>query len=526
VDILGIANYQAAVTVNGLTNDYRRGDFFEKTLTAANSNAPAWLTATSTATITNSSSSVTGSLFVPQSPENYTYDNDGNLTSDGRFSYTWDAENRLINLTSLSTGPAASKVKVDFVYDAFGRRIQKNVSAWDSSTSSYQLSTQTKFVYDGWNVIAVLDGANTLLQSFVWGADLSGTVRGAGGVGGLVSFTIYTGAAAGVYLPAYDGNGNVMALVNAASGATVAEYEYDAFGNLVQATGPVATANNILFSSKYFDWETGLYYYGYRYYNPSTGRWLSRDPIGESGGADLYGFVGNDPIDESDLLGLYNPMTGPGGVIVSDGSGLPNVAIISPSWPGMPRILPPIVLTWPIDLPPVNGEHQQPGFVVSLIPFVGSGKSFQYDVENGRDLHAVVDAGFFATDIFMVRSLAMGGGKCLYKVGAAVFGEGGKEAAEKLAAEEAARAIAKKTSQIDRAAFKAEREAFWKAEAKNNPGKYSADDLARMEQGHPPIGPDGFPIELHHKDRTPSGGLDPMSRTDHRLGDNYKLNHP
>jgi A nuclease of the HNH/ENDO VII superfamily with conserved LHH len=81
-------------------------------------------------------------------------------------------------------------------------------------------------------------------------------------------------------------------------------------------------------------------------------------------------------------------------------------------------------------------------------------------------------------------------------------------------------------SQIDRVAFKAEREAFWKAEAQTNPGSYSASDLAKMNRGRPPIGPDGFPMELHHVDRTSTGPIAPMSRTDHRLGDNYKLNHP
>jgi RHS repeat-associated protein len=129
-------------------------------------------------------------------------------------------------------------------------------------------------------------------------------------VGGLVSFAIYTGAAAGVYLPTFDGNGNVMALVNAANGASVAQYEYDAFGNLVQATGPMATANNILSSSKYFDWETGLYYYGYRYYNANTGRWLSRDPIEEKGGFDLYANCQNDLVDEADPLGLADLVKG------------------------------------------------------------------------------------------------------------------------------------------------------------------------------------------------------------------------
>jgi hypothetical protein len=81
-------------------------------------------------------------------------------------------------------------------------------------------------------------------------------------------------------------------------------------------------------------------------------------------------------------------------------------------------------------------------------------------------------------------------------------------------------------SKIDRGAFRKEREAFWKAEAQGNPGGYSADDLERMKEGRPPIGSDGHPMELHHVDRTPDGGLMPMTRTSHRLGENYKRNHP
>ncbi len=57
------------------------------------------------------------------------------------------------------------------------------------------------------------------------------------------------------------------------------------------------------FSTKYTDDETGLVYYGYRYYSPELGRWLNRDPIEEEGGLNLYGFVGNDPVNAYDLLG-------------------------------------------------------------------------------------------------------------------------------------------------------------------------------------------------------------------------------
>src|SRR5574338_1648219 len=66
------------------------------------------------------------------------------------------------------------------------------------------------------------------------------------------------------------------------------------FGEVLRATGPMAKANPFRFSTKYQDDETDLLYYGYRYYNASTGRWLSRDPIEEFGGVALYGMVQND----------------------------------------------------------------------------------------------------------------------------------------------------------------------------------------------------------------------------------------
>jgi RHS repeat-associated protein len=84
---------------------------------------------------------------------------------------------------------------------------------------------------------------------------------------------------------AHDGNGNVAALVNVANGAVTAQYEYGPFGELLRATGESAKANPFRFSTKYQDDESDYLYYGYRSYNPSTGRWLNGDPIGEKGGA-------------------------------------------------------------------------------------------------------------------------------------------------------------------------------------------------------------------------------------------------
>ena len=80
-----------------------------------------------------------------------------------------------------------------------------------------------------------------------------------------------------------DANGNVLALVNG-DGDVTAQYEYGPFGELLRATGTFAADNPYRFSTKYTDKESGLVYYGYRYYDPVEGRWLSRDPIQEEGG--------------------------------------------------------------------------------------------------------------------------------------------------------------------------------------------------------------------------------------------------
>jgi len=94
-----------------------------------------------------------------------------------------------------------------------------------------------------------------------------------------------------------------MGYADLADGAVVAEFAYGPFGEPVRATGPMAEALVFRFSTKYTDAETGLLYYGFRYYDPESGRWLSRDPIGETGGVNLYGFVGNDGINAYDYLG-------------------------------------------------------------------------------------------------------------------------------------------------------------------------------------------------------------------------------
>ena len=95
------------------------------------------------------------------------------------------------------------------------------------------------------------------------------------------------------------------------SGEIVGQYEYDPYGNTIKAEGQAARENNIRFSTKEYDSSTGLYYYGYRYHDPVTGRWPSRDPIEERGGLNLYGFVYNSGINDWDYLGLSGPHSKP-----------------------------------------------------------------------------------------------------------------------------------------------------------------------------------------------------------------------
>ena len=150
-----------------------------------------------------------------------------------------------------------------------------------------------------------VNGTTTRKHTYTWGADY-----GTGGVGALIACRKHSNGKDHVYF--YDGHGNVTQIMNQ-SGNIVAHYEYDAFGNLTKNVDQDGSGfnneNPFRFSTKFFNDETGHYYYGYRYYDPRDGRWLNRDPIGEHGGANLYAFVGNDGVNWLDYLGLKKPKT-------------------------------------------------------------------------------------------------------------------------------------------------------------------------------------------------------------------------
>ena len=185
-----------------------------------------------------------------------------------------------------------------------GRRFSKVISTHDGS--AWQITCTNTFVYDGWNMVAELTQSqtHTLTNFYTWGLDLSGSPQGAGGIGGLLSVTRNTTPAPQTLLYCFDANGNVMQLVVAEDGSLKSQYHYTPFGNTIPVGDPQQDPNPFRFSTKYFDEEANQYYYGYRYYDPEDGRWRSRDPIGERGGADLYVFVLNQPPNGIDELGF------------------------------------------------------------------------------------------------------------------------------------------------------------------------------------------------------------------------------
>lgn len=255
--------------------------------------------------VTDTSSTQTGKHFLAGDPETFAHDEDGNLLHDGRWDYTWDGENRLIAVETRAAAVTAGvpRTKIEYAYDGRGRRIRQIVrTGWDGS--AYAQAVARRFLYDsGWNVLAEIDEAGAVVRRCLWGLDVSGSREGAGGIGGLLVESIPDPANGGALtdcFPFYDGNGNITGLING-SGSEVARYEYGPFGETLRQSGPLAAANPWRWSTKWTEEATGLKDYGYRWLG--DGRWLSRDPLGEPGGHNLYRAVDNDFVSNRDLLG-------------------------------------------------------------------------------------------------------------------------------------------------------------------------------------------------------------------------------
>jgi RHS repeat-associated protein len=246
------------------------------------------------------------------------YDLNGNLTSDGTRGFDYDDENQLIRVT------VTNSWKTEFAYDGKMRRRLRTECIWNGTT--WLTNTVTKYVYDGNLVIQERDTNSLPSVTYTLGTDLSGTMQGAGGIGGLLArtdaglLTVCSSSAHAYYQS--DGNGNITALINT-NQALVAKYLYDPFGNILSQSGSLADANLYRFSSKELHKNSGLIYYHYRYCEPSFQRWLSRDPLREPGfeivrhraggkhsyvKQNLYLYVRNSPLLWVDAEGLKDQL--------------------------------------------------------------------------------------------------------------------------------------------------------------------------------------------------------------------------
>ena len=218
-------------------------------------------------------------------PVSVAYDADGSLTTFGPWTYDYDSGRRLTSVASNGVTVAT------MAYDAQGRRVKK--VAADGTH---------RYFYDGWLLVYehITHADSTVDEiDYVWGKDISDLRNGAAGIGGL----LYLKRNGAIYVPYADAYGNILGYWDA-NGNLVASYTYNVFGKMIAQEGPMADAIALRYSTKYWDVESGLYYYGYRYYNPLMQIWLSSDPLFESGGLNLYQYCRNQPTFLVDELGL------------------------------------------------------------------------------------------------------------------------------------------------------------------------------------------------------------------------------
>jgi RHS repeat-associated protein len=247
----------------------------------------------------------TGAVWVPPVSESFTYDAAGNRESSNLWVYGWNAKNELVRArTKGYNDPAiAQGYDISFDYDAEGRRFKKTINRYQSGQIAEKKIIT--FVWDGWDLLyerhQLPSGLTLLERKYLWGPDIA--AGNAGGAGGLLLIRETKGNTTTDIYPLYDGTGHVTALTNSSS-ELLAEYAYGPFGEKIHANGPLAQLNPWRYATKYFDAETGLYYYGKRYLDPVTGQFLSREPLGESESLNLYSYCHNDSVNQVDVLGL------------------------------------------------------------------------------------------------------------------------------------------------------------------------------------------------------------------------------
>jgi len=270
----------ASVSTTGLT----AGQFSTFLYTSNSENEAVGGIQTSDATINYPAPSLTQTTsynnlnqLTNLSGQTLTWDADGNLLSDGIRTYSWDAENRLVGISYPSQPGKATA----FSYDGLGRRV-----AVGSTPIGGGSAVTTSYIWCGLTPCQARNAAGSVVRAYYWEGE-------------------YTGGTSRYYY-APDRIGSVRR-VFASSQAPA--YDYDPYGNALQAT---AALTDYGYAGLFYNVDSGLYLATYRSYDPASGRWSSRDPIGEQGDPDgnLFAYSGGDPVNRNDAAGLWTVQVG------------------------------------------------------------------------------------------------------------------------------------------------------------------------------------------------------------------------
>ncbi|MFN8659716.1 MAG: RHS repeat-associated core domain-containing protein, partial [Candidatus Obscuribacterales bacterium] len=234
-----------------------------------------------------------------------TYDLNGNMTSDGTNSFAWDAENRLIQITY----PSANN-KTEFTYSPTGGRVK---------------------------IVETVSGSVTSTKQFVGGEERDGS-------GNVTKQFFAQGQIRNLdkYFYGQDHLGSVRMMTDA-YGVLQSAFSFEPYGRTTKLEG--GQDSDFGFAGMYVHARSGLNLTAFRAYVPVLGRWLSKDPIGEAGGANLYAYVGNSPSSFIDMFGLaryfinqpeWANKLGHNGVIVGSGDGPYTYVSYGPKTPNAP----------------------------------------------------------------------------------------------------------------------------------------------------------------------------------------------
>ncbi len=208
------------------------------------------------------------------SSQTRTYDADGNLLSDGTRTYAWDAQNRLVGISY----PGFPGKATAFTYDGMSRR-----TAIASTPAGGSGTVTTSYVWCGSRPCQARNTANVTTREYFGEGEFA------------------PGTSPQAYYYGTDPIGSVRRVF--ASTGSAPAYGYDPYGSALQPTAPLTDFN---YAGMFYNADSGLYLTQYRAYDPGAGRWLSRDPVGEGSdtNGNLYAYVGGNPLDRLDPLGL------------------------------------------------------------------------------------------------------------------------------------------------------------------------------------------------------------------------------